>query len=402
MRRGAAVLRALCWRRLALGVAASCLLCGASAGAQSSGLPSRSPDGALGFDDARVRAAETRDRCQEITSAAASESAALRWPLLFSRVGLMRGSPLDVDGGGGAARRDLLWNLQVGAEVSPTRIYEAGLVEARARAECDRYAAELSFRALMAAFDLDLTKALEARIQSLQASLPDAERRLEASSSALDGSQVSLPDHLTTRRRVDRLRQQLADAELDLASAPLFAAEPAPPAGRAFDELRRAEARVVALDAELRRADSIALSLRAGYDEVFGVEQSLPVFAFVSLRLAPARLWQRAHDAASERAHQRRVERRIEQARLLLERLEGQLGRQLTVLERRLAQLERRIAELGRRQSDLGGVGTQAAGELSEALWFERAEVEADRAYAYALRDTLERRRRELIAGRLK
>jgi hypothetical protein len=346
------------------------------------------------------RTREADDFCREVTSAAASRAAPLRWPQLFSRVGLMRGSPIDFDGVV-AARGDLLWNLQAGIDVSPVRMLTGGLIEDRAGAECRRYAAELAVREVEAGLELDLGSVLDARVAALHARLPEAEARLADSTARLQAGHVSAQTHATARRRVARLRQATAVAELEAARAPRSEPAPVSTAARAFDALRRSEARAPELDGRLRRMDAFGLNVRAGYDEVFGVAQAVPLFAFVSVQLSPALLFQGPLDAESEAAHRRRVERRIAEARRDLSDLSARLGRQLAILERRLGELGAGVAELEAQQLELERVGTSAARELLDALWFDRVELEADRAAAQALHAVLLARRRALIAGGL-
>lgn len=346
------------------------------------------------------RAREADDFCREVTSAAASRAAPLRWPQLFSRLGLMRGSPIDLDGVV-AARGDLLWNLQAGIDVSPVRMLTGGLIEDRARAECRRYAAELAVRELEARLDLDVASALDARAAALHARLPEAEARLADSAARLQAGHVSAQTHATARRRVARLRQATAAAELGAVRAPRSEPAPLSAATRAFDSLRRSEARAQELDGRLRRMDAFGLNVRAGYDEVFGVAQAVPLFAFVSVQLSPALLFQGPLDAQSEAAHRRRVERRIAEAQRDLSDLSARLGRQLAIIERRLGELDAGVAELEAQQTELERVGTSAARELLDALWFDRVELEADRAAARALHAVLLARRRALIAGGL-
>jgi hypothetical protein len=344
------------------------------------------------------RAREADDFCREITSAAASRAAPLQWPQVFARLGLMRGSPVDFDGVA-AARRDLLWNLQAGIDVSPVRMLAGGLIEDRARAECRRYAAELAVRELEGGLELDVSSALDAQAAALRARLPEAEARLAESAARLEAGHVSAPTHAAARRRVARLRGATAAAELEAERAPRSEPVPFSAATHTFDALRRSEARAQELDGRLRRMESFGLNVRAGYDEVFGVAQAVPLFAFVSVQLSPGRLFQGSLDAASEAAHRRRVERRIAEDRLELADLSARLGRQLAIVARRLAELEVGVAELAAQQTELERVGTSAARDLLDQLWFDRVDLEADHAVVRALHTTLIERRRALIAG---
>lgn len=378
------------------------LLFGHAPGAAAAPAPARSE--AAPPSARAVREQEAADFCREISRAAAAESAPLYWPRLFSRFGLLRGSPIEADSVG-AARRDLTWNLQAGIDVSPIRMRTGALLEARARAECSRYAAELALRALTEEGEIDVSPALVERLRVLRLRLPEAEQRLAQSAERLRAARVSAPVHAATRRRVEQLRRAIAEAELALASAaepaqPRLTSESVQPPSSVFEALRESEAEVQEVEGELRAIDSIAVSLRAGYDEVFGVTQNIPLFAFVNVELSPAWPWQAADNAASQEAHRRRIERRIEEARAVLSAGEQRLHRQLAVLDRRLSELADARAAVQANQQELAEVGTSAALDFLEELWFESVGLEAEQAHAQALRGLLLQRRQQLRGAR--
>jgi hypothetical protein len=343
------------------------------------------------------REAEAADYCREVTSAAGSESALLWSPRLFSRFGLGRNGTSGDDDDLDSVGRRPVWNLQAGVDVSPVRMHTGALVEARARAECRRHGAELALEDLSAAFILDQRPPLVAQVAALRAELPGAEKLLVESSAALAGSRISLQQHTATRRRVETLRQSVMEAEFALAAVPALDSSPSSRSAReVFDELRRWEAERQELDGRLRRVEGVDVSLRGGYDEVFGVEQTLPIFGSVNLELVPGRFWQPARDRESEAAHQRRVQRRIGEVQSLLTQLASRLGRQLELAEERLEQLNASFADLESHYLELKRVETPAALEFAEHAWFELVRVKADRAFARAQVESLARQRRVL------
>jgi hypothetical protein len=275
------------------------------------------------------------------------------------------------------------------------------LVEERARAECRRYAAELSFQQLEADLDLDQEPALSAKLATLRAALPRAEELQRQSEQALAASQITLQEHALTRARVDALRQATMEAEFELASVSprARAAVPARLASRVFEDLRLSEARRQEIEGQLRRAEGFGVSIRGGYDEVFGVPQSLPIFGAVTLDFAPGGFWQPAREREGAQARQRWVEHRIEAAQSQLRSTSERVRRQLEITERQIKELELRVAELEARSSELAQVDTPAAEEFRRDVWFELVRRQADLAFAQARAHTLVRQRRELEQG---
>ena len=341
------------------------------------------------------REEEAADYCRHVTSVAGSESALLWSPRLFSRFGLGRGGSTGDSDDLDTVGRKPAWYFQAGVDVSPVRMHTGALVEARARAECRRRGAELVVEDLAAELVVDEQPALVAQVAALNAELPGAEELLVQSSAALAGSRISLQQHTATRRRVEALRQSVMEAEFELAGVSTPDSTPSARSARqAFDELRRWEAERQELDGRLRRVEGVDVSVRGGYDEVFGVAQSLPVFGSVNLELVPGRFWQPARDQEGEAAHQRRVERRIAEVQALLQQLSARLGQKLALSEARLTQLNASFADLESRYAELKRVETPAAVEFAEQAWFELVKLKADRAFARARVEALARQRR--------
>jgi hypothetical protein len=323
-----------------------------------------------------------RSFCEYVTNVAASEGALLRAPWLFSSVGTLRGtSALDADATlGPDADRELSLRLQAGFGFSPTRYYVAGLLDDRATAECERHRAEEEVRSSGVGAQGVTASALTAKIAVLEQALPEAERLVRASLDALEGSRTTLDEHGALERRVDELRQRLADAELALAALPEEGAATSPPAG-SFERLRRWTAREQAVSSSLRRAGALSLTLRGGYDELFGVPQELPVFGSVTLEFNPGWFWQPALDARAERAHAESVEADLLGRKESLAGLERRLRAELAILRRRRSEVNAALADLSRRRERLLAVGSAAAREYSEYVWFEQVRLRADAAF---------------------
>src|SRR6185295_14359166 len=107
---------------------------------------------------------------------------------------------------------------------SPTRYYQAGLVDERAAAECERYRAERDLRAVLGSGDGVPRAAFEAKAEVLGEALPRAEQLLTECGRRLEASRSTLEAYAALVLRVDELRRTLSDNELAAASLP---AEPA-------------------------------------------------------------------------------------------------------------------------------------------------------------------------------
>jgi hypothetical protein len=350
--------------------------------------PSLAESGSARRDRAGEGASTARAYCDYVTEVAASEAALWRAPWLFSSLGTLRGNDGSVDDS--LAREQLIWRLQAGLGFSPTRFYQAAFLDRQARAECDRRRAAEELRALAARPDGVTAEALSAKIEVLEQALPEAERLQEQSASELEASRTTLPEHAALVLRVDELRQRLADAALQRASLP-----PAPDGrrapGSAFARLRSASARKQAAASSLRQSGALQLTLRGGYDKLFGVAQDVPVFGAVALELNPGWFWQRAHDERAERAYAELLEADVASGQPTLGELRQRLLAQRAVVRRRLAELTTVLGELSSRVERLQAEGGASAREYAGYLWFDVVRLRADQALLSRQLETLER-----------
>lgn len=334
--------------------------------------------------------AASRAYCEHVSNVASSEGALWRSPWLLSSFGTLRGSGESALDEGVQGSDDLVWRLQLGLGFSPTRFIQASLLDDQARAECERYGAEQELRALAVNPDGVTAAGLSAKIEVLEQAMPEAERLLEQSASALDGSRTTLQEHAALSLRVDELRQRLADAAMQRAGLP-----PAPerPKARtsAFARLRSSSARKEDAAAGLRQSRAIQLTLRGGYDKLFGVEQQQPYFGQVALELNPGWFWQRGHDERAERAHAELVVADRSRAELSLGDLRKRLVTELGIVRRREAEVGAVLEDLSSRLERLDAESGGSAREYAEYLWFDVVRLTADKALLERQRETLER-----------
>ena len=324
-----------------------------------------------------------RAYCQYVTAVADSEGALLRAPWLFSTIGTLRGSAaLDADlATGGNVDRELSLRLQAGLGFSPTRYYLAGLLDDQAKAECERHRAEDELRGRGGGSSGVPRGAFEAKIAVLREALPRAEALLKQSLDALEASRTTVQEHEALALRIDGLRERLASAELEAAALPPAPEADGEPAAGSFERLRRWTAEKQAVASRLRRAGALSLTLRGGYDEVFGVAQDVPVFGSVSLEFNPGWFWQGGYDDQAERAHAQGVEAGVLGQRESLDALARRLEVELGILRRRKGEVATALADLAQRRERLDAAGSATGRAYAEYIWFEEVRLRADDAF---------------------
>jgi hypothetical protein len=362
------------------------LLASVAAAAPRSSAAGR-PGGSSGTEEARAY-------CDYVQGAAASESARVRSPWLFSSFGTLSGSLASPDVGASlASGRELLLRLQAGIGVSPTRVYQAGLLQDRAAAECERHRAEREIALLLAPGGLKRS-ALQAQIGVLEQALPRAAELLDESERLLQASRTTLQEHSATALRVDALRGELSALRLQLVALPPEPASPAAGAGSAgdaFERLRRFEAEKQEVESSLRQAAALDLTLRGGYDEIFGVGQSLPLFGSLTLEFSPGWFWQRGEEERAQRGHRAWVETQMLGVNAGLEQAQSQLRAQLVLARQRLREVSTALADLELRLARAEETQGPQAREYAEYIWFDVVRGRAEQAFLTEQVRTLER-----------
>ena len=329
--------------------------------------------------------------CDYVNAVATSEGALLRAPWLFASFGTLRGSSsVDSDVALGAATDELALRFQAGLAFSPTRYYLAGLLAEQAQAECERRRAELELRAAGDIGGGVTRAALEAKLAVLEAALPEAQQQLEKSAAALTASRTTVQEHGALELRVDGLRQLRAEAALALAALPPPAPESAAASG-SLERLRRFTAQKQALASSVRRAGALSLTLRGGYDELLGVQQSLPIFGSIALEFNPGWFWQGAADERAERAYADTVEAEVFGQRQSLAQAAARFAAELEVVKRRRAEVDTTLADLAARRERLEAAGSATAREYAEYVWFDEVRLRADAAFLKEQARTLAR-----------
>jgi hypothetical protein len=336
-----------------------------------------------------ARSAEVDAYCRHVIHAAASRSALMTSPWVFSTLGTLSASASG-DGleSAGRAPGDPSLSLQAGMGFSPTRLYAGGLVRVAAEAECERFRAEGEVVGLLRRPEGRERAALAAKAGILRSALPGAGELLEGARQQLDEGRSTLQEYSATALRVQALQRELAETDARLAALPEGTAPRDSPSA-AFAALRGAEARRQTVEGRQRRSAALDVTFRGGYQEIFGLAQRYPVFGSLTVQFSPGWFWQHASDERSAAARGELVEARIAETRRELGRFGMRVREELTVAERRLTEVSTMQADLEQRYASLEQVGTRQAREFREYLWFDLVRMSAERAFAAAHVQTL-------------
>lgn len=323
-------------------------------------------------------APDVREFCAYTRAAANQEALRLMMPEAFASFGWLH-QPIAVFGDvlGDRIRPRLL----VGASYSLGGLYRGALTRDLAAAECARYATVSQLTELLQTDGRGLAwRAFRARLQVLENALPRADEMLaDARGRQRDGA-TTTTDVAVLAIRVDGLRAFAEETRRDAEAL-------APPSGamrptRALLEEHDAdERRAAAAAARLRSADAWDLELRGAYDQVYGVDERIPWFGLITLRVSFGWPWQIAEGERAVRAHRgwAAVQRdgtvaRVEQVLRVLEATRRAERRRLAENTVLLADLEERLGKVSKAAPD-------RADRFLDVIWFEAVKAAAENAY---------------------
>ncbi|WP_342374129.1 hypothetical protein NVS55_22300 [Myxococcus stipitatus] len=265
-------------------------------------------------------------------------------------------------------------------------LYRGRVIHRRAAAECRRQQALSSLQAaLRQGAGMGEASALEARAQVLEEALPRAEALVTALRSDLREGRATLEELNAVQVRLDNLRSLSTDTAM---ARERLAAQPDLPRGQRLEslleEFRAADDAVEAASAGLRRAKGWELSLRGGYDEVFDLDQDVPLFGQVMLTYDLGHLWQGKANARARDGRRRATKNDVGG-------MDQQVTELLTELRARHRTEEARLREVSALVTDLEGqlrevetLQTREVRRFRDYLLLELARLRAEQAYLTA------------------
>lgn len=329
-------------------------------------------------------AAPTQDPpgyCRFVEGVAQSQGDLQLSPDLYAYFGVVNGADALTQGG---VTLPPTWRLTIGASYSASNLYQAFTERSQALAECRRYElVDQLWAFVIKQRGLKSSAGLRAKALVISAALPKATEILRVTREAVRQEKATISELNATELRVANLRAEAAELEEESEGL-----EPLPSPTLPLTELlsRRdqAELEVERYDAKLREARAFDLQLRAGYDQVYGVRDHLPLFGVVALSFIPGGLWQ---PAAEARAASGRVDFVHEHIWGVDQRL-GETVRRLRAQQageaKRLAEAKLLRADLEERLRTVAAVSDPRVVRFHDLVWFDLIQVEADEAYARA------------------
>lgn len=329
--------------------------------------------------------------CDYVLGASASTSAQQLYPRLYASGGLLTNADSVNDLGVASSGNGTLWRLQAGLSYSLADLNEGVAIRERARFECELYRTQSDLFAFLARYDeTDSIPGLQAKIIVLEESLPAAERILEDMRSMLLHQQATVEAVNATTLRVHAIRAELGSSQARVAAAAQKHPGPGAPAEALMRAYREAAGQTAASESRVRLSRRYDLSLRAGYDRLFGVRDGIPILATLTFTYSLGSLAQPKQEMLAQQGRVGWATHGIEgihdRVSVLLSKLRGTLqvqtqrAKETTVL---LADLETRYQALDKTPGD-------SVRAYRDYLWFDLTRLRADAAYLRAQTDELE------------
>lgn len=317
--------------------------------------------------------------CRYVEGVADSLADLEQGPVVFGTGGIVSGA--DVSPGGsilGPTTRVI-----AGASYSLSGLYRGAALRNGAEAECHRYALVSGLHAFLENNKEGITRgSLVAKLAVLDEAIPRAEQTLAATRAAMATSRATVEQVEAMQVRVDSLRAEAAETRAGLQALARMPAPPERSIASVLADRDEAEAEAEKYDARVRMSHAWDVSVRGGYDRIFGSPVSYtPVFALATVTLNIGGLFQ---PAAENRATEGRVgwaraevegaDDRVEQALVRLRSL-------LDVERKRLEETRVLLADLEVRYKELQSVAGEKVAEYAQVVWFDLVKTRADHAY---------------------
>ncbi|MFY2564475.1 hypothetical protein ACN469_43200 [Corallococcus terminator] len=265
-------------------------------------------------------------------------------------------------------------------------LYRSSKIHRRAAADCRRHQAlSMLLTAVRQGSGLGEDSALEARARVLQDALPRAEALVTALRDDLRDGRATLEELNAMQVRLDNLRSLSTDTTL---ARERLAARPAFPPGQRLEsllaELRAADDAMEVAAGSLRRAKAWELSIRGGYDEVFDLDQDVPLFGQVMLTYDLGHLWQGKANARARDGRRRSTLHEVEGVHQQVSELLVELRSRHRMEESRLREVSSLVTDLEGQLREVEALQTREIRRFRDYLLLELARLRAEQAYLTA------------------
>ncbi len=331
----------------------------------------------------RLAREETAAYCEHLRAAQESESARLRSPWLSARA-----STLQVDELAASPGEPLALRARVGLGFSVSDWLRADIMEAKVGALCDVHQLEVEARPQERELDAITAVGWNEKARVIEQFMEQAETLLKRSEAELQSNQRTVTEHLRTLEAHRLLREQAFEARARFKAASEHTAPVKPDVARQ----RRLQAGLVRLEraaGELRRNESFNVSVEAGYDEILGIDQELPLYGQLNIVFRPGYLWQAEADDRSAMAKGRAALRELQAQDLKHDGIVQHAALRQEAIAGDVERLQTYLPEIERQRHVLIQTQSLEAQVVAEQLWFEvvlqRAELARLRAARRAL-----------------
>ncbi len=319
--------------------------------------------------------------CDWVIGSTDSERAKLLYPELYSTVGPVSNG--DEDSGDENSILDkLAMRLTIGLQYRFINLYKGVMMGRRAGAECLRYRAQAALQAALATGnDWGRLEALEAQARVLDDALPEAAAQLDHLYEQLANNLVTVEELYAAQLKVDTLKQMRSRVSADHER---LSNQPAPPSESLEAIIQRyeqADDAVEARSADIRRSEVWALDIKGGYDQTFGNQKEVPLFAQLKVSFNFGAF---AQPSAERRAAAGRKRWRAESPDAIgvkLAELRHNLATALHAERRRLDDVGALADELQQRLNTLERIQTEKSRQLRDLLWLDYVRMDAEREY---------------------
>ncbi|WP_373047759.1 hypothetical protein [Vulgatibacter sp.] len=319
--------------------------------------------------------------CEYVEAVADAETALLAAPDLFGSIGVVNVGEAE----GGVTLGEPRGRLTLGLEYDFIELWRGLELQSHAEAECRRYRARTTLEsAVRAGAEVGAAPALAARAQVLAEALPYAEALLEQMRGDVREARATVDEVDVVRLRLDQLRSEARDvvvAQQRIESLPHGARGPLVSAIQSY---RSADAEVEQIEGGIRNLRSWGLEVRGGYDEIFDLEQDVPLFGLVTLRFDLGGLWIPGANERAREGRRRWIEEDVMGADRRVSELVGQLRSVRDAEKARLAEVTLLVDDLARQLQEVKGLGTSRVRRYETFLFFELTRLRGEQAYLQA------------------
>ncbi|AKU90183.1 hypothetical protein [Vulgatibacter incomptus] len=322
--------------------------------------------------------ASSEGYCEFVRGVAKAESAILVAPALIGSVGAINSGTVTQ----GIPVGEPVLRITLGAEYDGVHLYQGMALRRKAEAECRRYLALSDLQALLrAGADLGSAAALRAREEVLAQAVPQAEAILAKVAEEVASGRSTIEELNAVRSRVDSLLSSLSETQVDILRVSRLPKTRGDSLPAILEAYREADDEVERISGSLRRAEAWGLTVRAGWDKIFTVEQKIPVFALLSVSFNLGSIWQGEGNRQAREGRSRWLGEDVMGADERISELVATLQAVRRDERFRHAQTLTLLADLDQQARAVEVMESSAIRRYRDYLWFERTNARATSAF---------------------